>query len=274
MLRGFVARLRQSLPQAAATTTKEETSKVPFDAKQTPPSNSLPSTSSPPPLSTAVSPATPSNTFLRDLSSKTWTSVRSMVPPTHLSSLTLLQVPDPSNVARSTSTFVSQQASKLDAGARQGAQFVHERTVGAAKQGAQYVQRKAVDTTVHGAKLLQDATTHVGASARTGAQYVHKQTTKKVVDAGAALVDSSKKTLDRTRQSVVASSSAAVTMAAEAMDPRAKVRRMRNQVLLLVFAGIFVYGFASALPHALAKYAAEMQKERAKRQQQATSDTS
>lgn len=46
----------------------------------------------------------------------------------------------------------------------------------------------------------------------------------------------------------------------EAIDPRAGARRMRNRLLMLGFIGVFLYGFGSAMPHAMAKYALERAK--------------
>ncbi|KAL3662473.1 hypothetical protein V7S43_012328 [Phytophthora oleae] len=55
--------------------------------------------------------------------------------------------------------------------------------------------------------------------------------------------------LRRTSSSVVA-----------AIDPRASARRVRNKLLVVGFIGIFLYGFGSAMPHAMAKYALERAK--------------
>lgn len=46
----------------------------------------------------------------------------------------------------------------------------------------------------------------------------------------------------------------------EAIDPRASARRVRNKLLMLGFIGVFLYGFGSAMPHAMAKYALERAK--------------
>ncbi|OWZ10602.1 Hypothatical protein [Phytophthora megakarya] len=43
----------------------------------------------------------------------------------------------------------------------------------------------------------------------------------------------------------------------EAMDPRASARRARNKLLMVGFIGVFLYGFGSAIPHAMANYALE-----------------
>ncbi|GMF65349.1 unnamed protein product [Phytophthora lilii] len=46
----------------------------------------------------------------------------------------------------------------------------------------------------------------------------------------------------------------------EAIDPRASARRVRNKLVMLGFIGIFLYGFGSAMPHAMAKYTLERAK--------------
>ena len=43
----------------------------------------------------------------------------------------------------------------------------------------------------------------------------------------------------------------------ESLNPRVHARRTRNRVLLLAGSGIFLYGFATNLPDAMAKYAIE-----------------
>uniref|UniRef100_A0AAV1U2Z3 Uncharacterized protein n=1 Tax=Peronospora matthiolae TaxID=2874970 RepID=A0AAV1U2Z3_9STRA len=41
----------------------------------------------------------------------------------------------------------------------------------------------------------------------------------------------------------------------EVVDARARARRVRNKLMMLGAVGIFLYGFGSAVPHAVAKYA-------------------
>ncbi|RHY26962.1 hypothetical protein DYB32_007140 [Aphanomyces invadans] len=168
-----------------------------------------------------------------------------------------------------------------------GAKYIQDKS----HQGAQAVQKVAVEATTKRVQALQNATTHVASKgvqavqqaivgvgtksaqvvqattdsvktrAKESAAYVHRHTTKKAVDAGSALVESSSAALKHTTERLHASTE-------HLRDPAKAARRVRNQVLLLVFSGIFVYGFASSLPSALAKYAVERQKH-----QQRTNDT-
>ena len=49
----------------------------------------------------------------------------------------------------------------------------------------------------------------------------------------------------------------ASSSAVEALDVRGNVRKVRNKLVMLGFVGIFLYGFGSAMPFAMAKYAVE-----------------
>ncbi|RHY75233.1 hypothetical protein DYB38_009110 [Aphanomyces astaci] len=131
-----------------------------------------------------------------------------------------------------------------------GAKFLQDKS----QRGAQAVQKAAVDAAAKGVQALQSTTASAAATAKDSVSYVHRRTTKKAVDAGAALVDSSSAAFQQTKNILHASTE-------NLRDPGKAARRLRNRVVLLVLSGVFVYGFASALPSALAKYAVERSKQ-------------
>ncbi|CAK4688475.1 hypothetical protein LEN26_014953 [Aphanomyces euteiches] len=266
MLKNWIGRVKQSLPKNLA----QDASKVKSAAS---------------PVKSATESTGLVPTEVKNASTNAWTSLKRLIP-------------DTSKITSTTSEFVANQTANLDAATRQGVQYIQKAAVETTSKTAKFAQEKAaqsietvrkaaVDTTTKGVEMVRNAavdttkkgveiarkaavdttsksaeivqkasaqiSAQVAATAKQSAQYVHERTTKKVTDAGAALLDSSKQKLQQTTQTIVETTAA--------VDPRAKMKRLRNQLLALVFSGIFVYGFASSLPSALAKYAAEMQKQ-------------
>ncbi|OQR93524.1 hypothetical protein ACHHYP_02464 [Achlya hypogyna] len=154
-----------------------------------------------------------------------------------------------------------------------------EKAASSAKNGVSILQQKATSK-------LQDARDHVASST----QYLKTSSQNKLRQAGTAVVDASRQTLERTGSSIIEVSKTTVQSAqdrvakasagafgattdavragastlqrrvVETVDPRETARKLRNQVLLLVFSGIFVYGFASAIPPAVSKYLIEKER--------------
>ncbi|CAH0487916.1 unnamed protein product [Peronospora farinosa] len=96
------------------------------------------------------------------------------------------------------------------------------------------------------AKILQRSTSDT-------VDDLKKRAWKSVVEVTGAAQERVSFSVSKSAERLKHTSSSAV----EAIDLRGNARRVRNKLLTLGFVGIFLYGFGSAMPFAMAKYAVE-----------------
>ncbi|CAH0476752.1 unnamed protein product [Peronospora belbahrii] len=102
------------------------------------------------------------------------------------------------------------------------------------KENAKILQRSASDTVIN----------------------IKQRTQQNAIDAASASQERARSFVSKTVGKLKRTSSSTV----EANHLRRSARRVRNKLLVLGFAGVFLYGFGSAMPFAMAKYAVERAK--------------
>ncbi|CAI5717791.1 unnamed protein product [Peronospora destructor] len=95
-------------------------------------------------------------------------------------------------------------------------------------------------------KILQRSTINIFAG-------LQKRALKSVVEATGAAQERVRSSVSESAERLKRTSSSTV----KAIDLGGNARRVRNKLLTLSFVGIFLYGFGSAMPFAMAKYAVE-----------------
>ncbi len=126
---------------------------------------------------------------------------------------------------------------------RHAAEKVHS-TKEHAKAKAEQMGSKMVHTLENNVEFFKE-------NAKEKAQALKEKSSEKVAEVSSSAKHKLRESITEGARKLKDSSSTVL----DAFDPRASTKRLRNRLLLLGASGIFLYGFASNLPDAMAKYA-------------------